>query len=80
MPVSVSSPQGDDVRSSTTDFGSLPFNPDTLTNAQLTTYANNTITNIAGAVQAWLALARFCLLAYRKYKQLNARVSALEKK
>lgn len=81
MPISLSTLEGDDVRASTTDFGALPFNPDTVTNAQLVTYATAQFATLNGAGQAWLMVARFALLAYRKQKQaiaqLSARITAL---
>lgn len=84
MPISVSATEGDDVRATVTDFGALAFNPDTVTNAQLITYATAQFATLNGAGQAWLMVARAALLFYRKQKQalaqLNARVTALEKK
>ena len=80
MPISLSTPEGDILRSTETDYGAPPFNPDTITATQIQSYADTNITALAGAKAAWVTLAKFVLWLYRRTKKLEARISVLEKR
>lgn len=80
MPISLGSLEGDTLRSTETDYGSPPFNPDTIMATQIQSYADTNITALVGAKAAWVVLAKFTLWLYRRTKKLEARISVLEKR
>lgn len=84
MATSLSTPEGDALRSTVTDYGAPPFNLDTITSAQIQTYANNNITSLATAAVAWVTLAKVVLWLYRRVKtdeaKYEARLTALERR